>query len=303
MKKTFESSFEVFNSQYSHLRIKNKKSLSCITSDTSDLKNIIIYGSENSGKYIFALDILRNFSNQDLKYYKKMEITINKTNHIFMMSDIHFEIDINLLGTSFKNIWFEFYDHVCNIIECGTVKKGYILLRNFQDIPDELLSQLYTFMQCKMKTNINIKFIIITREISFIPNNIREVCELLTCPLKKSSKPKYSFTKEHEAFSDELFDFCKESFYETKDDENKNISPSVVYNDLRLKIYNLFIRNYNIHYCVSYIIQKYFNTYDIKKDKISLFMNDFCNGMKYYNNNYRPIYHIEHLLLNLCNYI
>ena len=303
MKKTFESSFEIFESKYSHLRSKNKKALSSICKNSEHLNNIIIYGPENSGKYIFALDILRKFSNQDLKYYKKMEININKVNHIFMMSDIHFEIDINLLGTSFKNIWFDFYDHVCNIVECGTSKRGYILLRNFQDIPDELLGQLYSFMQNKMRNTKEIKFIFITRELSFIPNHIRDISELLVCPLKKSMKNNYNFTKEHEPFTDELFEFCRETFYEIENDKDHAETQTNSYNDLRLKIYNLFIKNYNVHYCISHIVQKYFNTYDIKKDKLSLFMKDFCNEMKYFNNNYRPIYHVEHLLLNLCTYI
>ena len=223
-----------------------------------------------------------------------------------MMSDIHFEIDINLLGTSFKQIWYEFYDHICNIIQCRFNKKGYILVKNFQDIPDELLCQLYSFMQKKMKNNIDVRFIFITRELSFIPNHIKEVCILLTCPIKKTQKntQKYLFTKEHEQNSDELFDYCKGTFYKLMEN-NSDVThvPNSAYNDLRLKIYNLFIRNYNIHYCISYIIQKYLTYYDIKKDSLSLFMHEFCNKMKYYNNNYRPIYHIEHLLLDLCNYI
>ena len=125
-KKSFETSFSIFESEYSHLRNKNKKQLSKIIEDHNEIKNMIIYGPENSGKYVFALDILRNFSNQNLKYYKKTEITINKVNYIFMMSDIHFEIDMNLLGTSFKQIWYDFYDHICNIIQCRSNKKGYI---------------------------------------------------------------------------------------------------------------------------------------------------------------------------------
>ena len=305
-KKSFETSFSIFESEYSHLRNKNKKQLSKIIEDHNEIKNMIIYGPENSGKYVFALDILRNFSNQNLKYYKKTEITINKVNYIFMMSDIHFEIDMNLLGTSFKQIWYDFYDHICNIIQCRSNKKGYILVKNFQDIPDELLNQLYSFMQNKMIKNINISFIFISREISFIPKNIREICILFTCPIKKikKNKKKYLFTKEHEQCSDDLFNYCNETFYNIlKNNSTISNSSTSTYNDLRVKIYNLFIRNYNIHYCISYIIQKYFIEYNIKKDKISLFMYNFCNEMKYYNNNYRPIYHIEHLLLNLCNYI
>ena len=44
MKKTFESSFEIFESKYSHLRSKNKKALSSICKNSEHLNNIIIYG-------------------------------------------------------------------------------------------------------------------------------------------------------------------------------------------------------------------------------------------------------------------
>ena len=102
-------------------------------------------------------------------------------------------------------------------------------MRNFQDIPDELLGQLYSFMQIKQKHQRD-KIYIHHPRIIIYTNHIRDISELLICPLKKSMKNNYNFTKEHEPFTDELFEFC-ETFYEIENDKDHTETQINFYND------------------------------------------------------------------------
>lgn len=69
------------------------------------------------------------------------------------------------------------------------------------------------------------------------------------------------------------------------------------YMKMREALYSLLICNLDIGECIWYIIEHYIN--DIKNmDLVLLKMGDF---FKLYNNNYRPIYHLERFFLYLCS--
>lgn len=67
-----------------------------------DLKNIIFYGPKGVGKYTQMLSSIKKYSPTNLKYEKKISINYNKNTYYFKISDIHFEIDMSLLGCNSK---------------------------------------------------------------------------------------------------------------------------------------------------------------------------------------------------------
>ena len=55
------------------------------------------------GKYTQSLMFIKKFSQSNLKYERKININFNpKKSFIFKLSDIHFEIDMELLGCNAK---------------------------------------------------------------------------------------------------------------------------------------------------------------------------------------------------------
>jgi hypothetical protein len=92
------------------------------------MDNIIIFGGENSNKTECALNIIRQHSPTKLKYKRKIELEVNGDNYYFNISDVHFEIDFDLLGTNETAIWSEFINHIFCIIE--TKKHSIILCKN-----------------------------------------------------------------------------------------------------------------------------------------------------------------------------
>ena len=67
--------------------------------------------------------------------------------------------------------------------------------------------------------------------------------------------------------------------------------------DLREQIYELLTYNIDIITSIQYIIFNLLGSNEIEQSKINDILDHLFISVKYYNNNYRPIYHIESILL------
>ena len=69
---------------------------------------------------------------------------------------------------------------------------------------------------------------------------------------------------------------------------------------LRDTLYEIFIYNLNIYTCLNYIIYNLVNeNYINDKNTYNILLYLF-KFLKLYNNNYRPIYHLERFIFYLC---
>ena len=107
------------------------------------LNNILIYGSKGRGKYTLALDIIKKYSESNLNYQKKMTNTYNKNDYNIKISDIHYEIDIDLLGCNSKNLFNILYNNIIDNILLKKKKEGIILLKNFHKKKKKLFDKFY----------------------------------------------------------------------------------------------------------------------------------------------------------------
>ena len=74
-----------------------------------------------------------------------------------------------------------------------------------------------------------------------------------------------------------------------------------IYSKIRIILYDILIYNLNIYDCIFYILKTLINNNKIINNELnneSLLYNTFI-FLKYYNNNYRPIYHLENYILYL----
>lgn len=165
--------------------------------DLSKFGNMIIYGPPGVGKYSQFLFLLKRYSPSLLKYEKNLTAVIEKQTYIYKISDIHYEIDMALLGCNSKALWHEIFQQIVDIVSVKPYKHGIIVCKNFHVIHNELLDIFYSYMQQYSDTNnhtlepaIKIKFILITEHYSFIPNNIVNSCYVLS--VKRPSKSTFS---------------------------------------------------------------------------------------------------------------
>jgi len=294
-----------------------------------DFGNLIIYGASGIGKYSQVLHFLKNYSPTELKYEKHMTIQTDKQNYTYSMSDIHYEIDMSFLGCNSKMLWHELFFQIVDIIAVKQEKIGIIVCKNFHMIHSELLEIFYSYMQQYNNSymNILIKFIIITEHVSFIPTNIFNSCEIFS--IERPHKDKYieminaNQTKNNEKTkniiqqldTDTIINLKEiRSFSLVKTSENlptdifnivcnkiiEDISnPNIDFVKFRDSLYEILIYNLDVSECFFYIFTHFILENKIKNADISQVLQKTYSFLKYYNNNYRPIYHLESIFFYL----
>ena len=176
---SFEDYINAVNSKNMHPELSSI--YNNITHKIENIKNLIFYGPSGVGKYSQVLLLLKKFSPSNLKYENRILATTEKNEYRYKISDIHYEIDMSLLGCNSKIIWHEIFCQINDIISMKQNKFGFIVCKNFHLIHSELLEIFYSYIQQVNNTsaNIKIKFIFLLEHISFLPNKILNVCDII----------------------------------------------------------------------------------------------------------------------------
>jgi hypothetical protein len=313
-----ETHFEEYISSLNKLNLhpKLEKVYSHFPCSINKLGNLIFYGPSGIGKYSQMLYSIKKYSHSDLKYEKKLSIVFNKDVYFFKISDIHYEIDMSLLGCNSKLLWHDIYQQIVDIISTKTEKSGIIVCKEFHNIHNELLENFYSYMQDNNASNINIRFILLTEELSFIPDNILNCCEVIS--LSRPSKMSYTkISRQKLPINLKIENITNIKNLHVEINElmcpykiicDKIVKDMVNINNLKFlkfrdNLYDIFIYNLDITDCIWYIMTSLINQEHIKQPSMSLIMIKTYNFLKYYNNNYRPIYHLENYLFYLISII
>jgi hypothetical protein len=344
--KYYETHFEEYISSVENYNIhpELKKKYHLLPDKISKLENMIIYGPSGIGKYSQVLYLLKKYSNNELKYEKKITAITEKQNYTYKLSDIHYEIDMSLLGCNSKILWHEIFFQIVDIISVKQEKIGIIICKNFHLIHTELLEIFYSYMQQynHSQSNIQIKFFIITEHISFMPTSIINACQIINIgrPCKHHYKKitnnsnnnndfinritnyKNKKTIENPIYDDIGLDgimnikdtryfefinntteFPKEVFNIVCDNIIQEIESSkkINFTDFRDTLYDVLTYNLDTVECLSYIIEYFIENGKINGKDISDILEKTYVFLKYYNNNYRPIYHLESIMFYIIN--
>lgn len=288
--------------------------ITCLPNNINNLKNIILYGAPGIGKYTQALKIVSKYSPSYLNYEKKINLHINKINYNFKLSDIHIEIDIELLGCNAKSLWNEIINQLIYIALSKNNKKFIIICKNFQEIHYDLRENFYVYSQSHRNTPVKFIFILLTTQLSIIPDDIKSMSLLL--PIKRPNNKNYKDTIHYKKNDidfkqisniKELELYSKQSHYYNNliellinDIENyKTMQFSII----RDHLYNLLVYNLNIHACFTQIIFSILKKYNLSDKKLYKFFTNLYVSLKLYNNNYRSIYHLELLIIQIVELI
>ena len=281
-----------------------------------DLRNIIFYGPKGIGKYTQTLSAIKQYSPTGLKYEKKMSITFNKNTYFFKISDIHFEIDMSLLGCNTKLLWNELFNRIVDVILAKPDKVGIIVCKYFHETHSELLDSFYSYMQNNSVIGVQIIFVIICEAISFIPDNIVNSCRVIH--MSRPSKALYNKCLDRKlSKSVEMKNIVNMKLVENSDGQiplKHEITCGKILNyisnvkttkfiSIRETLYDIFIYDLNVSECVWYIVERLIKSGEIKDVEVTDVLLRTYTFFRYYNNNYRPIYHLEALVCYLINKI
>jgi hypothetical protein len=313
--KFYETSFEDYlqSTTIQSLHPKLEKLYKGLPNKVEDLKNLIFYGPSGVGKYTQMLMAIQRYSPSQLKYEKKISVTYNKNTYFFKISDIHYEIDLAILGCHSKLLWNDVYNQIVDIVLVKKEKIGIIVCKNFHEIHIELLETFYSYMQTIPNNIISLKFILLTEAVSFIPDNIINCCKILA--VARPSRPQYNKCF-HNAAKAPLALESISNMKHLHTTVNKPIQPyevicnaiytSLIKKDgfsfalLREQLYDILIYNLNVDECIWVLIEKLIvENRIVNQDQLVTVLINVFEFFKNYNNNYRPIYHLERIALKL----
>lgn len=315
--KFLDTTFDDYIQSYNKINIHPslKKTYSSFPNSLDKLKNVLFYGPAGVGKYTQMLNSIKKYSPSGLKYEKKLTCAFNKVNYYFKISDIHFEIDMALLGCNSKLLWNEIYINIIDVLAARTNKTGIIVCKNFHKIHSELLEYFYSYIQ-KNNTNINVIYIFITEHVSFISDNILNTFNIISVPrpsrinynkllaIKLSPTTNLTTITNIKNLATNTMSLRQNVNIYIQQLYKLIITPSeITFLSLRDTIYDIFIYDMEIGYIVWELIKMIVNDTNVKNDIISDILIDTFTFLQYYNNNYRPIYHLERYLYNLINKI
>ena len=316
--KFLESHFEEYINEISKLNLhpKLEKCYSRFPETLDTLGNLIFYGPSGVGKYSQMLYSIKKYSPTDLKYEKKLSLTYDKKQYFFKISDIHYEIDMSLLGCNSKLLWHDIYQQIVDILSAKNNKTGIIVCKDFHNIHSELLENFYSYIQDNNSLAVNIKYILLTEEVSFIPDSILNCCEIIN--ISRPTKISYTKCSKQKIPNDlkienivnikYLHTGINDLMYPHKIICDKIINEMIEIGDLKfLKfrdlLYDIFIYNLDITDCIWYILTSLTKLKKLETKNMSEILLKTYNFLKYYNNNYRPIYHLESYLFYLIRII
>jgi len=181
--KYYETHYEdyILSVEKYNMHPEMNKTFNKFPSKLSQLKNLIFFGPTGIGKYSQVLKMLKRYSPSELKYDKRITAVTEKQQYIYRISDIHYEVDMSLLGCNSKMVWHEVFFQIVDIILVKQDKIGVILCKNFHLIHTELLEIFYSYMQQYNYSHSNIKiiFVIITEHTSFLPEQILNCSQII----------------------------------------------------------------------------------------------------------------------------
>ena len=313
-----------------------KKTFGTFPADIQSLPNIIIHGPSGVGKYSHALYFISRYSQSHLKYEKRLAVAFNKETFFMKISDCHFEVDMSLLGCNSKHLWNEIYNQIQDIVSARVQTTAFIMCKNFHKIHSELLETFYSYML--LSESVTLRFIIIADNISFIPDNILHRCKRIPFKrpsmiaynkcLKMSNSASASAPGTATTFTNDIIKpdvirltsksqlstitnikALKSNVTELKDlHENvcnhiieiiKSPNNQLKYDELRECLYDLLTYDINIQECVWFILRQLIVDGLLLPNMMNDIMIQTYIFLQYYNNNYRPIYHLENFVLLL----
>ena len=280
-----------------------------------------LIGPSGCGKYTQSLRYIQKYSASELKYEKKMTLNSDKYNYCYKISDIHYEIDMALLGCNAKLIWHELFLQIVDIVSISSNKVGIILCKNFHKIHTELLPIFYSYIQQynSVLLPFQIKYIILTEHISFIPNNIVDSSYIIN--IERPQNKVYKYLNKPKEIDKTCINNLKEIRSISKID-NLDTIPSEFFDvicnniiqkmtkpkklslfDFREHLYDILVYNLDFIEVLWHILSHFIQEGLLNNESLNVITRDIYNQLKQYNNNYRPIYHLEIILLNILNHI
>ena len=311
----FENYVEAARTTPLHPKLKSIYA-TAFPSSMNNLCNLIFYGPSGTGKYSQVLACISKYSPTHLKYEKRLSIVCNKETQTIKMSDVHFEIDMSLLGCTSKLLWTEMHSQIVDVVSARADPVGIIVCKYFHNVHSELLETFYSYMHMSHHASIRLKYILITEHIGFIPSNILNSCEVI--PVARPTSTMYKRVTKASVPNPAAVTNMQTLKWAADGGGNGNNAPvpetqelfdnvvnyicnvdQIQFGQLRELLYDILIYDFDIHACAWHLITELKKRNILRDEHVSAVLIQTHKFLQYYNNNYRPIYHLENFVFML----
>lgn len=286
--------------------------------DVHQMPNLLLHGPNGVGKYSQALHAIHRYSPSGLKYEKRIFVpTVKKLTSAVRLSDIHFEVDFSILGRNAKTAWHAIYQHILAVISTRRNRCGIIVCREFHTIRAELLDVMYSYMQQYNSGDIVVRWVILTDEYSFLPEELvqRFSTIAITRPKAVDLRWKQSAAEEHFLRGEyEQLDAVTnvqtgniKTIHLKVPDPTYFISLRIVQlimtahqsfpYEMREALYDILLYQLDVHACVRSILTQCIQQEALTIKGAGVIIQQLYLFFKFYNNNYHPIYHLERIII------
>ena len=279
------------------------------------LSNLVLYGPSGVGKYTQALRLLKPYSPTDLKYCNTITLQSGKQEHHLKISDIHYEVDMEQLGCNSRTLWCDIHTHIIDVIRSKHTEKkfGAILCKNFQKIDNDLLETFYSYIQ-NTDGGVTVRYIFLTESVSFIPDSIISSCRVV--PVPRPSKATYGRclgvnTRQIDTSQIHNIKDLKDkiSYADPAHSYSGRIADSILdYRNIRMyemreMLYNLLIFDIGSVEALWGAVSLLISAGHIQRVPLRHVLISCFDFLQHYNNNYRPIYHLESFVYSIVRII
>lgn len=273
---------------------------SSLPEELSDAPHLLFHGPPGCGKYTQALLALKKYSPTGLRYDKIMRAGDDKQPYLIRISDVHFEVDMETLGCHSRTLWNTVYTKIVDSLAARSQPVGYIVCKNFHKTHKELIEIFYYYMSCSA-----VKLLILSDHVGFLPRKVFERCFRIHVPRPAKTKLKAAKLPFVEVSNLQLRSKAQQACGNRVDSAIDVIASAILeesvpnYIDLRMACYDLLIRQFSIPDCVWKIVQKLEHNGVVNNECYLDLFSVLVRFFRLYNNNYRPIYHLEYLAFSL----
>jgi hypothetical protein len=297
----FEQSVQVASASSLHPGLQ--RVYESMPDDIGQTAHMLFNGPPGVGKYTQALTAICRYSPTGLRYEKLMSVGDDKQPYVVRISDVHFEVDMGTLGCHSRALWGTIFSKIVDSVNARTPPFGFVLCKNFHLTHKELLEVFYYYMGCP-----SVRLILLADNIGFLPRRIVERCFRVAVPRPAATKLRASglcISPVSNLKSRTLRQRLAETPHCAACRQlERFIAPGpdcvqLSYSELRTTLYDLLIRQYSIPMCVWSLIEGLADGGHIMAEQHKHVFEVVASFFRFYNNNYRPIYHLEWLCYSL----
>jgi hypothetical protein len=259
-----------------------------------DAVDVILCGPPGAGKYTQAIKMVARYSPSELRYNRTLNVEHDRGRVPLRMSDVHFEVDMEFLGCQSRTLWPAIYEHITDAVSARDNKHAIVVCKNFHATHKELLETFYYYLGGA------VSYILITEHLSPVPRRIVDRCLVVSVPRPPRSRVLKAGLPGGRTNLGQDPQHCESQAARTRalEDEAWERAGACSWRELRETLYKLMVEQHQVTLCPwSWMTRSIREGRTTPAEAIET-VRRFSEG---YANNYRPIYHLERVVLALVH--